>query len=43
MSDYASWWRQLPKRQRGLWLIACYVLIFYGAMDVGHAIHQATH
>ncbi len=43
MSDYASWWRRLPKSHRALWLVACYVFIFYGAIDVGRAIYQVTH
>ena len=43
MSDYADRWRRLSKSHRDLLLVACYVLIFYGAIDVGRALYQVTH
>jgi hypothetical protein len=43
MQDYVRWWQQLPKGQKDLWLVTCYVLIFYGAIDVGRSLYQVTH
>lgn len=43
MSQYTDWRQQMPKKQKGLWLVACYVFVCYGAIDVGRAIYQFTY
>ena len=36
-------WRKLPRSQRAIAVLACYTLIFAGAIDIGRALYQATH
>jgi hypothetical protein len=43
MAGFTNWWRGLSGSHRSLYLVACYVLIFYGAIDVGRALYQVTH
>ena len=43
MQDLDSWWLKRSKGQPLALIVACYVLITLGSIDLGRALYQAIH
>jgi hypothetical protein len=43
MQDLHDWWQRRTKGERALANVACLLFILLAGIDIGRALHQATH